>query len=100
MLAAALWGCGNCEDEEQKATAFLGRPQNLACATTDDCVVVQTGCANPKRSFCGQAQLNRDAASSTEWRELEADLSNCESSCSQCAALLIASCQQGSCGGP
>jgi hypothetical protein len=99
--SAALVGCGDCSDESAAANKFLSAPVNLACQSDEDCVVVSVGCAQVSRGFCGQAQLNREAAESSKWKALGQDLEGCESgSCEQCLAALQPSCAaDGFCGG-
>lgn len=102
MLQAtgALVGCGNCDDEVAAANSFLVAPENLACQSHEDCVVVGTGCAETARSFCGQAALNRDAAASGKWQQISDGLVDCDESCDQCQAELSPRCSGGFCGGP
>lgn len=101
LLALSLLGCGNCDDEVKVVGRFLDAPENLSCASDDDCVVVQTGCHPYPRSTCGQGQLNRQGADSKRWRALSNDLFDCQDEpCTQCLARLLPSCTQGYCGGP
>jgi hypothetical protein len=99
--SAALVGCGDCSDESAAASKFLAAPVNLACQSDEDCVVVSVGCAEVARSTCGSAQLTREAAESSKWKELSKDIEDCESGgCPVCGALLVASCAaDGFCGG-
>jgi hypothetical protein len=103
LLAAssALCACGDCADELEAARAFLEKPANLTCQSSEDCVVVSTGCQTVARGLCGQAHLSRQAASSKEWSKLSGDLRDCESKpCIQCTAALVTGCADGICGGP
>ena len=102
LMAGGVVGCGeDCSDEAAAARQFLETPANLSCASSDDCVVVGTGCEEFPKSFCGQVQLNRQAAESSRWRELSNDLSSCHSdTCAQCLARLLPQCIDGFCGGP
>jgi hypothetical protein len=101
VAAAMLLACDHCDDDIEAAGGFLGTPANLACETNDDCVVVNTGCHTYERGTCAQAQLNRAAAKSREWSELQSDLNDCgDDICAQCAVLLVAGCVEGFCGGP
>jgi hypothetical protein len=101
--SAAVCACSNCTDEVQAANAFFDKPANLTCQSNEDCVVVSTGCWTVARGLCGQAQLSRQAASSKEWSKLGGDLRDCkegsDESCAQCAAGLLPSCIEGTCGG-
>ena len=99
--SALLVGCADCSDESAAANEFLSAPLNLACQSDEDCMVVSVACADVSRSFCGQAQLNREAAESSKWKALSKDLEDCESGpCTQCLAALLPSCAaDGFCGG-
>jgi len=98
--ASAVCACGDCTDAMEAANAFLDKPANLTCQSNEDCVVVSTGCYTVARGLCGQAQLSRQAASSKEWSKISGELRDCESgSCAQCAAALLPSCTEGTCGG-
>lgn len=103
LLCAASWSlaaCGkDCEDEIEAARAFLDNPANLGCQTSDDCVVVNTGCHTFERGICSQAQLSKAAAASASWAEMSADLNDCEDGCAVCAAGLSVQCTDGFCGG-
>lgn len=98
VVVVVLAGCGNCSDEIAEANQFLAEPANLACQSKEDCAVVSTGCADVSRAFCGQASLNREAAASKKWQQISNGLTECDSSCAQCGALLVPTCSQGSCG--
>jgi len=100
LAIGTLGGCGDCADEVAAANDFLETPEHLACQSDDDCTVVSTGCGEPRRSFCGQATLNRSSAESAEWKRISEGLADCESQCSQCDGALLAECSQGFCGGP
>src|SRR6188768_575285 len=95
LVAGALPGCGDCLDEVAAANKFLEEPANLVCQSDDDCVVVQTGCAEPSRAFCGQAALNQSAASSTKWHQISDGLAECDSNCAQCDGALVPHCAEG-----
>jgi hypothetical protein len=99
-LVGALSGCGDCSDEVEAANKFLEDPANLVCQSNEDCTVVSTGCAEPRRASCGQASLSRAAAASAKWQQVEEDLVDCDNSCAQCDALLLPTCTSGLCGGP
>lgn len=89
-----LVACGDCHDNDEAANAFLAAPENRACHSNDDCVVVSTGCAHLERSFCGQATLSAEAAKSSRWHELQGQISDCnDSSCVSCAAALMPTCR-------
>ena len=99
--ALGLPACSDCLDNDAAAEAFLAAPENRACQTHEDCVVVSTGCASLERSFCGQATLSAEAAKSSRWHELEQQVSDCaDSNCAICAAALIPTCTEGLCGRP
>lgn len=99
MGILGLAACGDCHDNDKAADAFLAAPENRVCTTNADCVVVNTGCAELERSFCGQALLSAEAAKSSRWRELEEQISDCaESNCAICGAALIPTCSDGLCG--
>ena len=98
--ATSLVGCSDCSDEVAVANDFLEEPAHLTCQTDSDCAVVFTGCGSPRRSFCGQAALNGEAAGSAKWRKISESLADCENDCSQCDGLLVVSCSKGQCGGP
>ena len=100
LVAGATAGCGDCSDEVAAANEFLEQPTNLTCQSDQDCAVVSTGCAEPERGLCGQAPLNRAAASSQKWKRISDALDDCDSSCAQCDALLTPHCSDGFCGGP
>lgn len=101
MGMLGLAACGDCHDNDAAADAFLAARENRVCATDADCVVVNTGCAELERSFCGQALLSAEAAKSSRWRELQEQISDCsDSGCAICAAALIPSCSDGLCGKP
>lgn len=100
QVAGALGGCSNCDDEVAAANSFLEDPTNLVCQSDEDCAVVPTGCAEPWRSSCGQAVLNRDAAASGKWQQISDGLADCAGSCAQCLAALLPQCSEGFCGGP
>ena len=100
QVVGVLAGCGNCSDEVAAANEFLEEPANLACQSDEDCEVAFTGCAEPSRASCGQAPLNRAAASSQKWRRLSDALEECDDSCAQCDGLLTPRCLDGFCGGP
>jgi hypothetical protein len=98
--ALTLVACGDCHDDDAAADAFLAAPENRVCQTADDCVVVSTGCAKLKQSFCGQALLSAEAAASPRWRELHGAASDCaEGECAICGAAILRSCEGGFCGG-
>ena len=99
--ALGLAACSDCRDNDEAADAFLAAPENRVCETNDDCVVVSTGCAELERSFCGQATLSAEAAESSRWRELKAQVSDCaDSECAICGAALVPTCTEGLCGRP
>lgn len=101
MGALGLVACGDCHDNDKAADAFLAAPENRSCQTDADCVVVNTGCAELERSFCGQATLSAEAAESSRWRELHEQISDCaDDTCAICTALLVATCNAGLCGRP
>ena len=97
-LVVSTAGCGDCTEEIDRAGVFLRDPGNLSCTTDDDCVVVGTGCHTFDFGVCGQAQLSRGAAATSQWARLSADLEDCERSCDRCDALLLAHCADGACG--
>lgn len=101
LLAAAgsLVGCADCADEIAAAQQFLDDPAHLGCQVDEDCAVVGTGCQTFNRGVCQQSQLSRAAAESSKWRAISKELDECDSSCSQCQALLLARCVDGLCGG-
>ncbi|MEO8919507.1 MAG: hypothetical protein ABI488_18960 [Polyangiaceae bacterium] len=93
MGGLGLVACGDCHDNDEAANAFLAAPENRACHSNDECVVVSTGCAYIERSFCGQAMLSAEAAKSSRWHELQGQISDCnDSSCGSCDAALIPMC--------
>jgi hypothetical protein len=97
---ALLSGCSNCDDEAERASAFIEQPSHRACQTDGDCQVVHVGCAEVQRSFCGQVQLNREAAASQTWQTLSQALDDCQdSSCEICLAGVVPTCLSGLCGG-
>ena len=99
-VSALLSACGNCDDETEAAQQFLTATTNLSCVSDSDCVVVSTGCGEPARSTCGQAQLNHAAAANAYWKALQAELTDCSNSCTRCAIGVIPVCRDGFCGGP
>ena len=101
MAALSLAACGDCHDNDAAANDFLAAPENRACQSDADCVVVSTGCAELERSFCGQATLSAEAAKSSRWRELEGQIADCNgTNCAICGAALIPTCTNGLCGRP
>ncbi|MES1178163.1 MAG: hypothetical protein ABUL62_27815 [Myxococcales bacterium] len=96
---AALQGCNSdCGGEYERARQFVENPANLSCQTDNDCVVVGTGCQQFQRGVCNQIGLNRSAAASSKWRQLNQELSDCQGDdCTHCAAALILHCNQGQC---
>jgi len=100
-VSTLLTACvGNCDDETAAAQKFLSKATNLSCQSDSDCEVVSTGCGNPARSFCGQAQLNHAAATSASWKVLQNNLTDCSNECVSCAAGVTPACRDGFCGGP
>ncbi len=94
-----LTSCADCSDETKAAERFLNQPANLACQVDSDCKVVFTGCYESPKGFCGQATVNAQAATSSEWQKLRKDLSECgNKECNQCAAALLPRCVDGMCG--
>jgi hypothetical protein len=89
--SVALSACGDCEKAAAEAEAFLADEANQRCQSDADCVVVHTGCASVKGSYCGQVGLNRTAAKSEAWQELS-EFDGCADSCTQCAAALVVQC--------
>jgi hypothetical protein len=96
---AMLTSCADCSDETKAAERFLNQPANLACQVDSDCKVVFTGCYQSPKGFCGQATVNAQAATSSEWQKLSKDLSECDDNdCMQCDGALLPRCVNGVCG--
>ena len=94
-----LTSCSDCSDETKAAERFLNQPANLACQADSDCKVVNTGCYTSPKGFCGQATVNAQAATSSEWQKLSKDLSECDDNdCTQCDGALLPRCVNGVCG--
>ena len=94
-----LTSCADCSDETKAAERFLNQPANLACRADGDCKVVNTGCYTSPKGFCGQATVNAQAATSSEWQKLSKNLSECDDNdCAQCAGALLPRCVDGVCG--
>src|SRR5687767_5167015 len=91
-------GCSDCSSEQAEVREFL--EASRACQVDDDCVVVHTGCHDYVGGHCSQAAIDRQAASSSKWKELSQELSDCEEGdeCVHCLALLNPACNAGSCG--
>lgn len=104
LLGAALVGCqDDCMDEKKAMESFLVEPAHLTCESNEDCTVVTVGCVpvDVPGSLCGQAQLNKSAAASSEWQRLRSDADDCAGkSCAVCDAALLPGCSDGFCGGP
>ena len=101
-VGAALVGCSNdCDDEIVAASRFLENPANRTCQVDDDCVVVDTECADVPGANCGQAQVNRAASESSQWHTISRGLSTCDrpEGCAECFAQLTPQCIDGFCGG-
>lgn len=101
LLSGAQLACKDaCMDEKEAMQAFLTDTSHLTCAGNEDCVVVSTGCVPVSRGLCGQAALNKTAAASGAWKQLQADARDCDDGeCAQCAAALLPNCNEGFCGG-
>ncbi|MES1187593.1 MAG: hypothetical protein ABUL60_27490 [Myxococcales bacterium] len=101
LLGTSLVGCDpDCQEERDAMQAFLVEPSHLSCASNEDCAVVNVGCVNVSRAFCGQAALNKTAAASSSWKSLRSDADDCVgANCGQCAAALLPWCKEGFCGG-
>jgi hypothetical protein len=104
LLMISLWalsGCSDCSSEGEEVREFLG--SNKACQVDEDCAVVEIGCLeySDPEALCGSVAIHKDAASSSEWKELSEDLYDCQegNECRQCAAgPLIPACKAGQCG--
>jgi hypothetical protein len=88
-----------CDQEViDRAEKFIA--SNQSCTTDADCVVIDDFCEQLAGGYCGQLPLSRAGAESAEWKALEAELRDCApDKCAVCLALLLPSCQNGSCGG-
>ncbi len=98
LSGVATAGCSDCSSEQAEVKEFL--EANRACQVDDDCVVVHTGCRDYAGGHCSQAAINRQAASSSDWKELSQDLYDCEEAeeCVHCRAALVPACNAGVCG--
>ena len=96
---STLTSCSDCTDETKAAERFLNQPASLACQVDGDCKVVFTGCYTSPKGFCGQATVNAQAATSSEWQKLSKALSECDDNdCTQCDGALLPRCVNGVCG--
>jgi hypothetical protein len=101
IAAIGLSGCeSGCNEETiERAQRFLESHQS--CEVDADCVVVSDFCEELPGGFCGQLTMNRTGERSGEWRDLEEELRDCApSKCTECLALLVPRCANGSCSGP
>ena len=97
MAAWFTAACGDCSSEKEAAEAFI--ESHRECSVDADCVVELVGCAELEGAFCGQITLNRAAAESAEWKDLQRDLADCEDgSCAMCTAGLVPTCVNSKCG--
>ena len=94
ILSACQDGCDAATVD--RAVAFLDAHQS--CATDEDCVTVSDYCEELPGGYCGQLPMSRAGAESPEWKDLDRKLRDCApDKCAVCGALLIPSCQEGSC---
>lgn len=99
LCSAAVLSCGDCDFERKGVEGFLANPDNLECKTDADCTVVDVNCLEVEGAFCDQVVLSKQASESNTWRDLRDGLRDCVgvNSCTVCNALLVATCQNGSC---
>lgn len=101
LLASCLvHSAGCCEQSRENAKAFLRDSENQRCEVDADCVAVSTNCADIG-GLCHQVAMSREAASSSEWAEIERELGACQvGKCTTCAAALEPACNAGLCSRP
>lgn len=100
-LASCLVHAGCCEQSRENAEAFLRDPANQRCEVDADCVAVSTRCNELEGSLCHRVAMSREAASSSEWAEIERELGACQvGKCTTCAAALEPACNAGLCSRP
>ena len=79
-------------------STFIRDPDNQACSSDADCVVVHVGCAEVDGAMCAQVGMSRTAAESSEWAELVEEANDsCGNECAKCGALLGVTCGDGLC---
>ncbi|MET0390095.1 MAG: hypothetical protein ABW321_29255 [Polyangiales bacterium] len=90
-----------CQPDLDALRVYVSTEAHQVCTSDTDCRVVALDCIDLDIAYCGQVAMNTAAETSAEWRAIN-ESARCShgsdnSSCLTCAALLVASCDDGRC---